>query len=56
MVKTKNKIKSDKQKLLQIKDENQNLRKIYEANLKLFQESDVEKVKNEEVKALKEQV
>lgn len=33
MIQTKNKIKANKGKLVQLKDENHNLRKVYQANL-----------------------
>ena len=56
MVETKNKIKADKQKLTQVRDENKVLRQTYENSIGALDQTEGEKGKSDEIEALRDQV
>lgn len=56
MVETKNKIKADKQKLAQVRDENKVLKQTYENSIGALEQTEGEKGKSDEIEALRDQV
>ena len=56
MIETKNKIKADKQKLQQVRDENKILKQTYETSLGALEQTEGEKGKSNEIEALRDQV
>jgi hypothetical protein len=54
MIETKNKIKADKQKLQQVRDENKILKQTYETSLGALEQTDGEKGKSNEIEALRD--
>lgn len=56
MVETKNKIKADKQKLTQVRDENKVLKQTYENSIGALEQTEGEKGKSDEIEALRDQV
>jgi len=54
MIETKNKIKDDKQKLQQVRDENKILKQTYETSLGALEQTEGEKGKSNEIEALRD--
>jgi hypothetical protein len=54
MVETKNKIKADKQKLTQVRDENKVLKQTYENSIGALEQTEGEKGKSDEIEALRD--
>ena len=54
MVEIKNKIKADKQKLAQVRDENKVLKQTYENSIGALEQTEGEKGKSDEIEALRD--